>query len=241
MKKLILTTAICLFTTLVFAQANTSNFHYYKIKMGHRNAFNQALKAHVTKFRKADSPYAWAVFNLVGGSHHSEVMALYNIGKSWAQRDEMSAMANNQEASNDFYLNVAPHIESVTGGEIISYRAEYSNSSPNERSEKIRSNIITLKYAPAQEFWDVIKRLPKAWDKAGIKIASYLTSGKNSLIFSRRFPNGWKELDEPSTLKAAYDEIYGKGSYEHDISIMRNYIVENETVYMTYQAELSSK
>jgi hypothetical protein len=241
MKKLLLISAICLMTSSVFAQANTANFLYYKIKTGQRAAFNEALKTHVAKYRKAGSPYAWAVFNLVGGSHHNEVMALYNVGTSWAQRDEISNMPTNTEASNDFYLKVSPFIEGVTGGEIISYQADYSNSSPAERTAKVRSNILTLKYAPAQEFWDVVKKLPKVWDKAGIKVASYTTSGLNRLIFSRRFPNGWKELDEPAKLKTAYDEVYGKGAYEKDMAIMRTYVVENETTYMTLQPDLSSK
>ncbi|MFM6938373.1 MAG: hypothetical protein ACKOXH_11915, partial [Aquirufa sp.] len=121
------------------------------------------------------------------------------------------------------------------------FQADYSNSSPSERSAKIRSNILTLKYAPAQEFWDVLKKLPKVWDKAGIKVATYSTSGLNRIVFSRRFPNGWKEMDEPSKLKTAYDEVYGKGSYEKDMAIMRTYVVENETTYMTLQPDLSSK
>lgn len=241
MKKLLILSMLCLGTLQVLAQANTANFQYYKVKIGHRGAFNEALKNHVDKYRKAGSPYAWAVFNLVGGSHHNEVMALFNIGKSWAQRDEMSALPSNQDAADDFYLKVSPHIEAVTGGEIISFQAEYSNSNPSERSAKIRSNILTLRYAPSQEFWDVIKRLPKAWDKAGIKVATYTTSGLNRLIFSRRFPNGWKELDEPAKLKTAFDEVYGKGAYEKDMAIMRNFVVENETTYMTFQPEISSK
>ncbi|MEY4954085.1 MAG: hypothetical protein RI981_170 [Bacteroidota bacterium] len=241
MKKLLILSMLCLCTLQVLAQANTSNFQYYKVKIGHRGAFNEALKNHVAKFRKAGSPYAWAVFNLVGGSHHNEVMALSNIGKSWAQRDEISALPSNQDAADDFYLKVSPHIEAVTGGEIISFQADYSNSNPSERSAKIRSNILTLRYAPSQEFWDIIKRLPKAWDKAGIKVATYTTSGLNRLIFSRRFPNGWKELDEPAKLKTAYDEVYGKGAYEKDMAVMRNFVVENETTYMTFQPDLSSK
>lgn len=241
MKKILLLLVLCLMNTGLLGQASTANIMYYKVKPGQRAAFNEALKNHVAKFRKLGTPYAWAVYNLIGGSHHNEVMALYNIGTSWAQRDELSNLPSNTEASNDFYLNVSPYLVGVTGGEIISYQADYSNSSPSERSSKIRSNILTLKYAPAQEFWDVIKRLPKAWDKAGIKVATYQTSGINRLIFSRRFPNGWKELDEAPKLKNAYDEIYGKGAYEKDIAIMRNYVVENETVFMTFQPDLSSK
>lgn len=241
MKKLLTLSIFCLLTLTVFAQANTANFQYYKVKPGHRGAFNEALKNHTAKFRKAGSPYAWAIFNLVGGSHHGEVMSLYNIGTSWAKRDELGSMPANTEAADDFYLKVSPHIEAVTGGEIITFQADYSNSSPSERSAKIRSNILTLKYAPAQEFWDVLKKLPKVWDKAGIKVATYSTSGLNRIVFSRRFPNGWKEMDEPSKLKTAYDEVYGKGSYEKDMAIMRTYVVENETTYMTLQPDLSSK
>jgi hypothetical protein len=241
MKRLLILSTFCLFSLSAWGQANTTNFQYYKIKPGHRGAFNDALKTHVAKYRKAGSPYAWAVFNLVGGSHHGEVMTLFNIGTSWARRDELSAMPTYTEAADDFYLKVSPHIENTTGGEIITFHADYSNSSPSERSAKIRSNILTLKYAPAQEFWDVLKKLPKVWDKAGIKIATYSTSGLNRIVFSRRFPNGWKEMDEPSKLKTAYDEVYGKGAYEKDMAIMRTYVVENETTYMTLQPDLSSK
>lgn len=241
MKKYVSIVALLLIANSIFGQANTANFAYYKVKPGHRGAFNEAVKNHTEKFRKAGSSTAWALFSLIGGSHHNEVMALYNVGTSWAQRDELSKIPTNSEAANDFYLKVSPHLEGITGGEIITYQADYSNSSPSERSAKIRSNILTLKYVPAQEFWDVVKKLPKAWDKAGIKVATYQTSGLNRIIFSRRFPNGWKELDEPAKLKNAYDEVYGKGSYEKDIAIMRNYVIENETVYMTYQPDLSSK
>jgi hypothetical protein len=241
MKKILLTAVFSLTVLFVFAQAKTSQFIYYKVKMGHRLAFNEALKTHVAKFRKAGTPYAWAVFSLVGGAHHSEVMALSNIGKSWAERDELSAMPANTEASADFYLKVAPYIESVTGGDIIIYQPEYSNSGVEDRSAKLRTNMLTLKYAPAQEFWDVIKRLPKAWEKSGIKIATYQSSGAPRLIFVRRMPNGWKELDTPSALKANYDELYGKGSYERDLAIMRNYVVSSEITFMTAQPDLSSK
>ena len=241
MKKLILISSFCLLTAAVFAQASTANFQYYKVKTGQRAAFNEALKNHVAKFRKAGTPLAWIVFNLTGGSHHNEVLAIYNRGLSWEQRDALSATTANSEAASDFYLKVSPFLEGVTGGEIITYRAEYSNSPMKEVTDKVRSNFLTIRYAPAQEFWDVIKRLPKVWDKAGMKIATYTTSGQNRLVFSRRFPNGWKELDEMSTLKTAYDEVYGKGAYEKDMAIMRTYVVENETTYMTLQPDLSSK
>ncbi len=241
MKKLQLFCLLLLCALTAFSQAKTSNHIYYKIKPGQRTAFNTALKTHVEKYRKAGSPSAWSVFNVVGGSHHNEVMAVFNNGLSWAQRDELASVPPNTEASNDFYLKVSPFIDEVTGGEIITYQPEYSNSTMEERSAKLRTSLLTLKYAPGEDFYDVIKRLPKAWDKAGLKIATYTSSGINRLMFIRRFPNGWKELDEPSKLKNAYDELYGKGAFERDIAIMRNYIIENETVYLTYQPDLSSK
>ncbi len=150
-------------------------------------------------------------------------------------------MPLNLEAQTDFNLKVSPFIESVTGGDILIYQPDYSNSALEERSSKMRTNMLTLKYAPSQEFWDVIKRLPKAWDKSGIKIATYQTSGAPRLIFVRRMPNGWKDLDAASTLKTNYEELYGKGSYERDIAILRNFVVESEVVFMTAQPDLSSK
>ena len=239
MKKIIATFVLSLFAITAFSQAATFNFQYYKVKPGHRKAFNDAIKSHTAKFRKAGTPQAWALYNVVGGSHHNEVMALYNLGISWAQRDELTG--GTEEAMQDFYLNVSPHTEGVTAGEIITYRPEYSNASVSDRSAKIRTNMITLKYPVATEFWDVVKKLTKAWDKLGAKIATYSTSGKPRIIFTRRFPNGWKELDTEGKIKDAYDEIYGKGAHEKDMAIMRNHIIENEIMYMTMQPDLSSK
>lgn len=59
-------------------------------KIGQRLPFNEALKTHVAKYRKAGSPYAWA------------------------QRDEIAEMPLNLEAQADFNLKVSPFIESVT-------------------------------------------------------------------------------------------------------------------------------
>lgn len=239
MKNLLKIIALTLFSITAMAQASTFNFQYYKVKPGHRKAFNEAIKAHTAKFRKAGTPQAWALYNVIGGSHHNEVMALYNLGVTWAQRDELTG--GTEEAMQDFYLNVSPHTDGVTAGDIITYRPEYSNSSVSERSAKIRTNMITLRYPVATEFWDVVKKLTKAWDKLGFKIASYTTSGKPRIIFTRRYPNGWKEMDKEGQIKDAYDEIYGKGAHEKDMAIMRNHIIENELMYMTMQPDLSSK
>ena len=103
MKKLVLFSACCLFTLATFAQASTANFQYYKVKTGQRAAFNEALKNHVAKFRKAGTPLAWNVYNLTGGSHHNEVLAIYNRGLSWEQRDALSTTMANSEAASDFY------------------------------------------------------------------------------------------------------------------------------------------
>ncbi|MEY2761267.1 MAG: hypothetical protein RLZZ96_1167 [Bacteroidota bacterium] len=241
MKKILLLLTLSLFVSNIYGQAKTANIQFYKVKTGHRSAFNEALKNHTAKFRKAGDPSAWTISNVTGGSHHNEVMATYNFGLSWAERDALNGPTASSEAASDFYLKVSPHLEGITAGDIISYRAEYSNSAMKESTDKFRFNVLTIKYAPSQEFWDVIKRLPKVWDKLGFKIATYTTSGANRLIFSRRLPSGWKELDEASKLKEIFDEVYGKGTYEKDMAIMRAFVVENDIMYMTVQNDLSSK
>ena len=143
-------------------------------------------------------------------------------------------------------LNSAPHIEAVIGGGIYTYSADYSNTpyksndpNPNRVS---RRRSMTLKFSPPKEFWDVIKKHAKYWDKKGHAIAVYYSqTGSSTLYFTRRLPNGFKDLEGPNTNRDIWEELYGKDSYDKDMAIMRNYIVETDVYFQTRQPTLSSK
>ena len=244
MKKLLLLVCLIGISLSGFSQSITGSYNYYKPKMGHSVAFQAAVEKYVAKYRKIGSKYEVSVFFIQGGKHHGEYIFQTTSGLSWTERD--SAPNSTLEMRNDFAINVAPHTEAVIGGGINTYNANYSNApyksndpNPNRVS---RTMSMTLKFSPPKEFWDVIKKHAKYWDKKGHAIAVYYSqTGSSTLYFTRRLPNGFKDLEGPNTNRDIWEELYGKDSYDKDMAIMRNYIVETDVYFQTRQPTLSSK
>lgn len=240
MKKTSLLMLSMLVAMTMLAQEVTMNVNYYKSKLGHRNELIKAMAEHNAKFRPAGSTYAVVAYNLVGGEHNNEILMLSNLGKSFKDRD-LTPTAS-KEAQEHLYSTVHPHIEAITGGDVLVYRKDYSNSAFNERAEKALTTIYYLHYNVGNEFWDVVKKLPAVWNKAGMKVAAYTpTTGSSRLFLTRRMPNGWSELDENKSLSKAYDEVYGAGTYEKDIKIFRAGVERKDAVMMTQNKDMSSK
>ena len=240
MKKMITTLTMIMVVIVSFSQETTMNAVYYKVKLGHRNMLNKAMAEHNAKFRPAGSTYAVVAYNLVGGEHNNEVLMLSNLGKSFKDRDLMATAS--KEAQDDLYANVHQHLEDISGGDVLVYKKDYSNSAFSERAEKALTTQYFLKFNVNDEFWNIVKKLPAAWTKAGMKVAAYTpTTGSSRLFFTRRMPNGWSELDENKNLAKAYDEVYGAGTYDIDIKIFRSYIERKDATMMTQNKEMSSK
>jgi hypothetical protein len=221
-------------------QEKTMNLAYWKVKLGQRNLLYKAMAEHNAKYRPAGGEYAMVAFNIVGGDHHGEIAILSNLGKSFADRDKSAPMPD--AMLDDAYKTIMPYLESITGGDVLVYKPDYSNSAFSDRTEKILSTIYYLKFSNGNEFWDVVKKLPKAWTQAKMNIAAYVpTTGSSRLVFSRRMPNGWSELDENKQLSQAYDAVYGKGTYDKDVQLFRSGVEKKETIMMTLNKEISSK
>ena len=81
------------------------------------------------------------------------------VGYSWAQRQ--AGPQNSAEQNNNRKINILPHIEEQTSV-ILVYHTNYSNSplisdDPNP-NRLILTMSMTLKFAPPQEFWDVVAK-----------------------------------------------------------------------------------
>jgi hypothetical protein len=212
--------------------------------MGHGAAFRAAVESHVDKYQKLGSPYEVTVYQIGGGKYNGQFRFVGRVGFSWAQRE--AAPQNTAEQNNNWRENVLPHIEEQTGFGIQLYRTMYSNTplksddtNPNRVS---RTMSMALKFAPPQEFWDVVAKYKNFWNKNGSSyIVTSAATGPNTLNFIRRLRNGVKELDAGGVMIGPWDELYGKGSYDKDMAIMRNYIVETDVYFQTRQPTLSSK
>ena len=243
MKKALFISAIMLLITSVQAQKVTVNANYYKMKLGVRTQLYKAMAEHNAKYRPAGSPYAVKIYNLTGGPHHGELLILSNSGISFKERDGLKPQPD--DLYNDWAKNVSPFLESMTGGDIMVYRKEYSSTAGAyaAAADKAMSTCYALNSSKLNsEFWDIVKKLPKVFDRVGRNTVAYVpVTGVERLCFTWRFPNGWAELDNDTSLQKAYDEVYGAGTYEKDIKIFRSYIESRTSTLMTLNKEISSK
>ena len=208
--------------------------------MGHGAAYDYGMGKHNTKFFPISNSRAMVIWNITGGKHDGERMISDANPRSFAERDIPWTW---QEGSNDSWnINVAPHLESRQT-EVLVFRPEFSNSKidDNKDVEKVLQTEYTImNYSKAAN--DIRMRFPKLFDKLGWKMKIFETyTGEQRVIHSRRLPNGWKDLDDMQDFGAAYDEIYGKGSWEKDVLILDNYWKRTDRWMMTRNKALSSK
>lgn len=240
MKKYLLFLTLLFTSIFTFAQRQTTSRSFHKIKMGHGAAYDYGMEKHNTKFFPISNSRAMVIWNITGGKHDGERMISDANPRSFAERDIPWTW---QEGSNDSWnINVAPHLESRQT-EVLVFRPEFSNSKidDNKDVEKVLQTEYTImNYSKAAN--DIRMRFPKLFDKLGWKMKIFETyTGEQRVISSRRLPNGWKDLDDMQDFGAAYDEIYGKGSWEKDVLILDNYWKRTDRWMMTRNKALSSK
>ena len=240
MKKYLLFLTLLFTSIFTFAQRQTTSRSFHKIKMGHGAAYDYGMEKHNTKFFPISNSRAMVIWNITGGKHDGERMISDANPRSFAERDIPWTW---QEGSNDSWnINVAPHLESRQT-EVLVFRPEFSNSKidDNKDVEKVLQTEYTImNYSKAAN--DIRMRFPKLFDKLGWKMKIFETyTGEQRVIHSRRLPNGWKDLDDMQDFGAAYDEIYGKGSWEKDVLILDNYWKRTDRWMMTRNIALSSK
>ena len=241
MKKYLLFLTLLFTSIFTFAQRQTTSRTFHKIKMGHEAAYSDGVEKHNTKFNPISNPRAVVIWNITGGKHHGEKMISDFNSRSFEERDIPWTRPEGQ--SDSWNINVAPHLESVQT-EVLVFIPEFSNSKVDDDKGVVEKVIQTeytiMNYSKAGN--DIRMRFPKVFDKLGWKMKIFATvTGEQRVITSRRLPNGWKDLDAMQNFGAAYDEIYGKGSYEKDDLIMNNYWRRTDRWMMTRNKALSSK
>ena len=240
MKKYLLFLTLLFTSIFTFAQRQTTSRTFHKIKMGHGAAYDYGMEKHNTKFFPISNSRAMVIWNITGGKHDGERMISDANPRSFAERDIPRTWP--EGLVDSWNINVAPHLESRQT-EVLVFRPEFSNSKidDNKDVEKVLQTEYTImNYSKAAN--DIRMRFPKVFDKLGWKMKIFETyTGEQRVISSRRLPNGWKDLDDMQDFCAAYDEIYGKGSWEKDVLIMNNYWRRTDRWMMTRNIALSSK
>ena len=246
MKKLLVMIALTLISSATFAQQKTSteNILFWEVKMGHRTQFNTAMETYLSKFRSVkDGIPEVTGYNITGGNHHGEYLIVQNSRKSWSDRDVVTPTTMENIRRDEYWeLNIAPHLEGVTG-DILVYKPEMSNRGVDDKSEKRVVTEFTV-INGSKALTDQLRKMPKVWDKLGRKMGVWVTYTGVARYFAVRFlPNGWKELDDEKDdeFAIAYDEVYGKGSWDKDRLIFTNGWTNTDKFMMTLNKRLTSK
>jgi hypothetical protein len=238
--------ALTLISSATFAQqkTKTENILFWEVKMGHRTQFNTAMETYLSKFRSVkDGIPEVTGYNITGGNHHGEYLIVNNSGKSWADRDVVTPTTMENIRRDEYWeLNIAPHLEGITG-DILVYKPEMSNRGVDDKSEKRVVTEFTV-INGSKALTDQLRKMPKVWDKLGRKMGVWVTYTGVARYFAVRFlPNGWKELDDEKDdeFAIAYDEVYGKGSWDKDRLIFTNGWTNTDKFMMTLNKRLTSK
>jgi len=246
MKKQLLMVALTLISFAPFAQQKTStmNTAFWKVKIGHSTSFVDASETFITKFLPVkDGKPQMSGYNITGGKHHGEYLFINNIGKSFTDRDVANPTTiDNIRWGDNWNLNVAPHIEGITG-DLLVYKPEMSNIGPDDKAEKFVNTEWTVTNS-SKAFTDVLQKMPKVWNKLGRKIGMWVTfTGETRYYIVRYLPNGWKDLDDAkdSDFAIAWDDVYGKGAWEKDGVIFTNGWTRTDRFMMTLNKRLTSK
>jgi hypothetical protein len=246
MKKLLVMIALTLISSATFAQQKTStvNISFWEVKMGHRTQFNTAMETYLSKFTSVkDGIPEVTGYNITGGNHHGEYLIVNNYGKSWADRDVVTPTTMENIRQNEYWeLNIAPHLEGSTA-DILVYEPQMSNRGVDDRSEKSIVTEFTV-INGSKGLTDQLRKMPKVWDKLGRKMGVWVTyTGVARYRVVRYLPNGWKELDDAKDgeFAIAYDEVYGKGSWDKDRLILTNGWTNTDKFMMTRNDRLTSK
>jgi len=247
MKNLLIFVALTLISFAPFAQQKTFtvNSGFWKVKMGHATSFVDASETFITKFFPVkDGKPQVNGYNISGGKHNGEYLFMNNAGKSFTDRDVVTpATIDNIRWADNWNLTIAPHIESTTN-DIFVYKPEFSNLVGDEKSQKFVVTEYTVKDGGSKGIADVLKKAIKVQDKLGRKIAVWSAfTGENRYNVIRYLPNGWKDLDDTtdSDFATAWDEIYGKGSWDKDSLIFANGWSRTDRFMMTLNKRLTSK
>ncbi len=238
--------ALTLISSATFAQQKKSNMNiqFLKAKMGQKTQLNDAFETYLSKFTSVkDGKPQVTGYNILGGNHHAEYLIVYNRRESFADRDVVTptTMENIRQQEN-WEFNVGPHVESVTG-DLLVYEPEMSNLGVDDKSEKFVNTEFTVTNN-SKALTDQIRKMPKVWAKLGRKMGVWVTyTGVARYYVVRYLPNGWKELDDAKDgeLAIAYDEVYGKGSWEKDRLILANGWTNTDRFMMTLNKRLTSK
>jgi hypothetical protein len=202
--------------------------------------FEKALAAHAQKYHHGD--VNWHVFAIqsgpdFGGYHITEGP------KTWESEDARGEISPEHMA--DWNKNVAIYLTDKQSGGFSVYQDSLSTVALGDFSDKIAINHVFPKPGQGDNVMNLIKKIKKTWEAAGVTVAVYAasSSGPTQYTIVTRYKQGLKEREMGfrKPFKQVYESVNGEGSYAQYLKDIAEYIQDSWSELLFGRADLSSK
>lgn len=232
-----------LFVFPMILQAQTKNiistFRVFP-KMDKVLEFEKAMASHAQKYHTGD--VQWRVFEIqsgpdAGGFHVTEGPT------SWENLDTRGDLGHEHEM--DWHKNIAVHLTDRYSASYSVYVDTLSTIALGEFTDKINITHVYPKMGKGEEVVQIIRKLRKAWQAAGITMAVYQasSSGKAQYTIVTRYKQGLKERT-PGFRKpfvGTYESVNGEGSWEYYMDELSENVDSVWSELLFLRKDLSSK
>lgn len=202
--------------------------------------FEKALATHAQKYHSGD--VAWRVYTIQSGPDAGG----YQIAegpKSWESEDSRGDLG--ADHTLDWNKNVAIYLTDRQSAAYSVYIDSLSTIALGDFSDKINITHVYPKVAQGDNVVNIIKKLKKSWEAAGVTVAVYAanSSGPGQYIIVTRYKQGLKEKNPGfrKPFKENYEAVNGSGSYAQYLKDVAEYVNETWSEMLFLKPELGSK
>ena len=214
---------LVVYTTTLFAQTAEKksyqmfNTQMMKPKRGHEKQFEDAVKAHITKFHPA-GPYAARLSVITDGSG-SDGWYVWAMGPlTYTDLDKMPQ--GNKVHDDDWSKMVDVHVDETGESTFWKLQDELSFTPPNYKPERLDVWLIDIEPGMRYQFADLMKKWKGMFEAKKYTYAmrvfyNDLWSGKGqdvSIVYS--FAN-YADFDMDVSWRNDYESVYGAGSWDN--------------------------
>lgn len=205
-----------------------------------------SLKPHVAKFHGPNNRQI--IFQIISGPN----MGSYQVVEGPFSWEDMDMMPPSQAHFEDVQLNLAPKI-AKNEGKTFAVRIDslsYGITSP--RVEKSRMNIFNIKPGQLNMVLGLLSKLKNAVAQTGstqrnatvyVKLLEDVAGSHPQIIVVRRFPTGWKEMEDGfvMSVKDIITQAYSASYWDEWLAAINASVESSESFLRIFRADLSSK
>jgi hypothetical protein len=208
--------------------------------------FENSIKPHVAKFHSTN--HKVIVFEILSGDKTGS----YQIVEgpfSWAEMDEIPP---GREHFQDVEMNLAPKVEK-NYGRIFSVRVDsLSYGTMDMNVEKSRMLLFTLKPGQLNTVLGLMAKIKEGVARLGdtkrnatiyVKLLEDVAGSRPQVIIIRRFPTGWKEMEDGYVLsvKDIITRAYSENYWQEWYKAISDAIESSESCLRMRRTDLSSQ